>query len=50
MEEAAEQERLDAILAKVSARGIASLTWGERRVLRRATERKRQQDEMEITR
>ena len=36
-----ESERLDAILAKVSAIGLASLTWRERRVLRRATESRR---------
>jgi stage IV sporulation protein FB len=43
--EAAELARLDSILAKVSAQGLASLTWTERRALRRATRRKR---EMEI--
>ena len=40
--EAAEVARLDAILAKVSAQGMASLTWSERRALRRATRRKRE--------
>jgi len=39
-----ESERLDAILAKVSAAGMASLTWRERRVLRRATESRRKRD------
>ena len=39
-----ESERLDAILAKVSAIGLASLTWRERRVLRRATESRRRRD------
>ncbi len=39
-----ESERLDAILAKVSAHGMASLTWRERRVLRRATEKRRRRD------
>jgi stage IV sporulation protein FB len=40
--EAAELARLDAILAKVSGHGLASLTWSERRALRRATRRKRE--------
>ena len=39
-----ESERLDTILAKVSAHGIASLTWRERRVLRQATEKRRRRD------
>jgi hypothetical protein len=41
-----EQEQLliDAILAKVSAKGMHSLTWHERRALRRATERQRRQE------
>ena len=39
-----ESERLDVILAKVSAAGLASLTWRERRVLRRATESRRKRD------
>ena len=39
-----ESERLDAILAKVSAIGLAGLTWRERRVLRRATESRRKRD------
>ena len=39
-----ESERLDAILAKVSAIGLAGLTWRERRVLRRATENRRRRD------
>jgi Zn-dependent protease len=39
-----EQERIDQILAKVSAHGIASLTWGERRALRKATEHRRKRD------
>jgi hypothetical protein len=38
-----EQSRIDAILAKVSAKGMHSLTWGERRALRKATERQRRQ-------
>ena len=47
--EAAEQERIDAILAKVSAHGMHSLTWLEKRALRRATERQRQRD-LELSR
>lgn len=43
-QEHAEQERIDIILAKVSARGMHSLTWRERRALRQATERQRQAD------
>lgn len=45
--EEAEQVRLDAILAKVSAHGMQSLTWKERRVLHKATQRQR---EVEVTR
>ena len=45
--EEAEQARLDAILAKVSAQGMQSLTWKERRVLHKATQRQR---EVEVTR
>jgi Zn-dependent protease len=41
---AAEQERIDAILAKVSAQGMNSLTWLEKRALRKATERQRKRD------
>jgi stage IV sporulation protein FB len=39
-----EQERIDQILAKVSAHGMASLTWSERRALRKATEHRRKRD------
>ena len=39
-----EQERIDQILAKVSAQGMASLTWSERRALRKATEHRRKRD------
>jgi Zn-dependent protease len=46
--ERAERDRLDAILAKVSAQGMGSLTWAERRTLHKATERRRQQD-MELS-
>lgn len=42
--EQAEQARVDAILEKVSAHGMHSLTWWERRTLRKATERQRQRD------
>src|SRR5271170_4388276 len=41
---AEEKARVDAILVKVSAHGIASLNWRERRVLRKATEHQRQRD------
>jgi Zn-dependent protease len=37
----AEQEKLDAILKKVSAHGMQSLNWMEKRSLKQATERKR---------
>jgi hypothetical protein len=40
----AEQAKIDAILAKVSERGIQSLGWWEKRTLRKATERQRKQD------
>jgi hypothetical protein len=36
-----EQAHIDAILAKVSAQGMPSLTWRERRALHKATERQR---------
>lgn len=39
--ERAEQQKIDAILAKVSAKGMHSLTWWEKRTLRKATERQR---------
>jgi stage IV sporulation protein FB len=47
--DAEEQQLIDTILAKVSAHGMASLTWSERRALRRATQRQRQR-ELEPTR
>jgi hypothetical protein len=47
--EEAEQTRLDAILAKVSAAGMQSLTWSEKRALRKATERQRRR-EVELSR
>jgi Zn-dependent protease len=40
-----EQARIDAILSKVSSRGMQSLTWRERRTLRRATAQQRKRDE-----
>jgi len=43
-EELAEQERVDHILAKVSAQGMHSLTWWEKRSLRKATDRQRRRD------
>ena len=43
-EEAAEQVKIDQILAKVSAQGMHSLTWLEKRALRKATERQRKRD------
>jgi Zn-dependent protease len=43
-EELAEQERVDHILAKVSAHGMHSLTWWEKRSLRKATDRQRRRD------
>jgi stage IV sporulation protein FB len=43
-EEREEQDRVDQILAKVSAHGMHSLTWWERRALKRATERQRKRD------
>ena len=40
-QEAVEQKRIDAILAKVSAQGMHSLNWMEKRTLHKATERQR---------
>jgi hypothetical protein len=39
-----EKARVDAILVKVSAHGMASLNWRERRFLRKATEHQRKRD------
>jgi Zn-dependent protease len=39
-----ERERIDAILAKVSAQGMNSLTWLEKRALKKATEHQRQNE------
>lgn len=44
-QEAEERDRIDQILAKVSAQGMHSLTWFERRALKKATEHQRQRDE-----
>jgi hypothetical protein len=40
----AEQARIDSILAKVKERGLHSLTWWEKRTLKKATERQRRRD------
>jgi hypothetical protein len=40
----AQQAKIDAILAKVKDKGLHSLSWWEKRTLRKATERQRQQD------
>jgi Zn-dependent protease len=42
--DAAEQQQIDTILAKVSAHGMHSLTWSERRALKRATARQRKRE------
>lgn len=47
--EAAEQERIDLILSKVSARGMHSLNWRERRALHKETEKQRRRD-LELSR
>ena len=47
-QQAIEQRRIDTILAKVSAKGLSSLTWTERRALHKATERQRKRD-LELT-
>lgn len=39
-----EQAQIDAILSKVSAHGMHSLTWSERRALKKATERQRRRE------
>lgn len=43
--ERAEQAKVDAILQKVSEHGMNSLSWSERRALKKATERQRKRDE-----
>lgn len=45
-----EQARVDAILAKVHEKGMGSLTWWERRVLRQATRRQQRRDAARETR
>ncbi|MCL2645483.1 MAG: M50 family metallopeptidase [Phycisphaerales bacterium] len=42
--EQAEHARIDAILAKVKDKGLHSLTWWEKRALRKATERQRREE------
>jgi len=42
---AIEQNKIDAILAKVSASGMHTLTWWEKRTLRKATERQRRAEQ-----
>jgi Zn-dependent protease len=42
--ERTEQEQIDRILAKVSAHGMQSLSWTEKRTLKKATEHQRQRD------
>jgi Zn-dependent protease len=46
--ERAEQQEIDQILAKVSATGMHSLTWGEKRALKRATENQRKRDQAKV--
>jgi hypothetical protein len=43
--ERAARDQIDAILAKVSAHGMHSLTWWEKRALRKATESQRQHEQ-----
>lgn len=43
-QERAERDRIDAILEKVSQHGMHSLSWLEKRALRKATEHQRQRD------
>ncbi|HEY7115517.1 MAG TPA: site-2 protease family protein [Tepidisphaeraceae bacterium] len=43
-QERAEQEQVDRILAKVSAHGMHSLTWWEKRTLHKATDHQRKRD------
>ncbi len=45
-----EQETIDAILAKVSAQGMNSLNWMEKRALKKATERQRLAEELRVKR
>jgi hypothetical protein len=43
-QEANERKTIDAILAKVSAHGMQSLSWAEKRALKKASEHQRQRD------
>lgn len=43
-EEATEQQKIDAILSKVSAHGMQSLSWWEKRTLHKATDSQRKRD------
>jgi hypothetical protein len=43
-QEREERERIDCILAKVSAHGMHSLSWWQRRKLKKATEHQRQRN------
>src|SRR5688572_7199412 len=43
-QERLEQEKVDQILAKVSAQGMHSLSWWEKRALKRATEKQRKRE------
>ncbi|NNM87109.1 MAG: hypothetical protein HKL95_01165 [Phycisphaerae bacterium] len=45
--EVRDQQQIDAILAKVHEHGLHSLTWFEKRALRRATARQRQRDRLD---
>ena len=45
--EVRDQQQIDAILAKVHEHGLHSLTWFEKRALRRATDRQRQRDKLD---
>jgi hypothetical protein len=44
LQDQAEQAKIDIILAKVKEKGLHSLSWWEKRALRKATARQRQQD------
>lgn len=44
VKEKAEQTKIDAILVKIHDRGLHSITWWERRTLRKTTERQRKYD------
>ena len=44
LRERSDRQKIDDILAKVSAHGMSSLTWLEKRTLRQASESQRQRD------